>query len=139
MPGTSPKVTRYRFGPFDLDPEEGTLARKGIPVRLQDLPFRILLMLVERPGEIVTREELRRLWPENTFVEFDKSLGVAIGKIRQSLNDQAEAPRYVATVPRHGYRFVAPVMVQSREELPAATVLPRRRLFFLPVPSGTTG
>ena len=124
MPGTSPKVTRYRFGPFDLDPEEGTLARKGIPVRLQDLPFRILVMLVERPGEIVTREELRCLWPENTFVEFDKSLGVAIGKIRQSLNDQAEAPRYVATVPRHGYRFVAPVMVQSQEELPAATVLP---------------
>jgi DNA-binding winged helix-turn-helix (wHTH) protein/tetratricopeptide (TPR) repeat protein len=124
MPGRSPRVGRYRFGPFDLDPEEGTLARKGISVRLQDLPFRLLLMLVERPGEIVTREEMRLLWPENTFVEFDKSLGVAIGKIRESLNDQADAPRYIATVPRRGYQFVAPVTIEGQEETPAATAPP---------------
>jgi DNA-binding winged helix-turn-helix (wHTH) protein/TolB-like protein/Tfp pilus assembly protein PilF len=117
MPGTSLKVTRYRFGPFDLDPVEGTLARNGIRVRLQDLPYRLLVMLVERPGEIVTREELRQhLWPENTFVEFDNSLGVAIRKVRESLNDNADAPQYVATIPRRGYRFVAPVMVETREE-----------------------
>ena len=121
MPGTSLKVTRYRFGPFDLDPGEGTLSRNGIRVRLQDLPYRLLLMLVERPGEIVTREEVRQhLWPENTFVEFDNSLGVAIRKVRESLNDNADAPQYVATIPRRGYRFVAPVMVQTREELEEA-------------------
>jgi eukaryotic-like serine/threonine-protein kinase len=123
MPGTPPKVARYRFGPFDLDPEANTLARNGTPIRLQDLPFRLLLMLVERPGEVVTREEMRqRLWPENTFVEFDNSLGVAIRKIRESLSDQADAPRYVATVPRRGYRFVAPVTVEGQQEQPAATV-----------------
>lgn len=121
MTGVPAKVTRYRFGPFELDPEEGTLARNGIRVKLQDLPYRLLLMLVERPGEIVTREEVRqRLWPENTFVEFDNSLGVAIRKVRESLNDNAEAPHYVATLPRRGYRFVAPVTVeglQARAEI----------------------
>ncbi|MGB8537933.1 MAG: tetratricopeptide repeat protein [Acidobacteriaceae bacterium] len=108
------RVTRYRFGPFELNPEEGTLSRSGIRVRLQDLPYRLLLMLVERPGEIVTREEVRQhLWPENTFVEFDNSLGVAIRKVRESLNDNAEAPNYVATIPRRGYRFLAPVIAES--------------------------
>src|ERR1700723_2829710 len=117
MGGTSARVARYRFGPFDLDPNEGTLSRNGVRVRLQDLPYRLLLMLVERPGEIVTREEVRqRLWPENTFVEFYNSLGVAIRKVRESLGDNAEAPQYVATLPRRGYRFIAPVTVQTREE-----------------------
>ncbi len=119
MPETPLKVTRYRFGPFDLDPGEGTLARHGIRVRLQDLPSRLLLMLVERAGEVVTREELRQhLWPQNTFVEFDNSLGVAIRKVRESLNDNADAPQYVETIPRRGYRFVAPVMAETREEPP---------------------
>ena len=103
---------RYRFGPFELNTVEEWLARNGTRVKVQDLPYRLLVMLVERPGEIVTREEVRqRLWPENTFVEFDNSLGVAIRKVRDSLNDDAEAPRYVETVPRRGYRFVAPVTV----------------------------
>jgi len=115
MPGVSPKRPRYRFGPFELDPAEGTLSRNGTRVRLQDLPYRLLVMLVERPGEIITREEVRqRLWPENTFVEFDNSLGVAIRKIRDSLADDAEAPRYVETIPRRGYRFLAPVTVQDQ-------------------------
>jgi DNA-binding winged helix-turn-helix (wHTH) protein/tetratricopeptide (TPR) repeat protein len=108
----SPKMPRYRFGPFELDPGQGTLYRNGAKVRLQDLPYRLLVMLVERPGEIVTREEVRqRLWPENTFVEFDNSLGVAIRKVRDSLDDDAETPRYVETLPRRGYRFLAPVTV----------------------------
>src|ERR1700735_4329056 len=134
MGGTSARVARYRFGPFDLDPNEGTLSRNGVRVRLQDLPYRLLLMLLERRGEIVTREEVRqRLWPENTFVEFDNSLGVAIRKVRDSLNDDAEAPRYVETVPRRGYRFVAPVTMLGPEnstqpepssESPAAEPLP---------------
>jgi DNA-binding winged helix-turn-helix (wHTH) protein/tetratricopeptide (TPR) repeat protein len=81
-------------------------------VKVQDLPYRLLVMLLERPAEIVTREEVRkRLWPENTFVEFDNSLGVAIRKVRDALSDDADAPRYVETLPRRGYRFVAPVTV----------------------------
>ncbi len=109
MGGSQPKL-RYRFGPFELDPVEGSLTRSGARVRLQDLPFRLLALLVERRGEIVTREETRqRLWPENTFVEFDNSLGVAIRKVREALRDDAESPRYVETIPRRGYRFLAPV------------------------------
>src|SRR5271169_1104980 len=124
MPGLVPKGTRYRFGPFELNSGEESLARNGTLVKIQDLPYRLLLMLVERPGEIVTREEVRqRLWPENTFVEFDNSLGVAVRKVRESLNDNAEAPNYVATIPRRGYRFVAPVTVEG---LPAqAEIRPR--------------
>ena len=127
-------MTRYRFGPFDLDPGEGTLARHGIRVRLQDLPYRLLLMLVERPGEVVTREELRQhLWPQNTFVEFDNSLGVAIRKVRESLNDNADAPQYVETIPRRGYRFVAPIIVEARGE-PAAIEAPSQPVHPTPMP-----
>ena len=86
----------------------------GTRVKLQDLPFRLLVLLVERPGEIVTREEVRqRLWPQDTFVEFDNSLGVAVRKLREALRDDAEAPRFVETIPRRGYRFVAPVTVED--------------------------
>src|ERR1700675_2780229 len=128
MPNPAKNGPRYRFGPFELDPAEGRLARNGTSVKLQDLPYRLLVMLVERPGEIVTREEVRqRLWPENTFVEFDNSLGVAIRKVRESLNDNAEAPNYVATLPRRGYRFVAPVTVEglpARAEISPASEKP---------------
>jgi len=111
------KIARYRFGPFQLSPDEGSLTRNGMRVRIQDLPLRLLIMLLEQPDAILTREELRqRLWPENTFLEFDNSLGVAVRKIRESLNDSAESPQYVATVPRRGYRFVAPVQVDMKEE-----------------------
>jgi DNA-binding winged helix-turn-helix (wHTH) protein/tetratricopeptide (TPR) repeat protein len=116
MQTSSPKAVRYRFGPFELDPGDGSLSRNHVRVKLQDLPFRLLVMLVERPGEVITREEVRqRLWAENTFVEFDNSLGVAIRKVRDSLGDDAEAPRYVETVPRRGYRFLAPVSIERAE------------------------
>jgi len=112
MVGGAPKAANYRFGPFEINAGESSLSRNGTRIKIQDLPYRLLLMLVERPGEIVSREEVRQhLWPENTFVEFDNSLGVAIRKIRDALNDNAEAPRYVETLPRRGYRFVAPVTV----------------------------
>ncbi len=134
MPGTSPRVARYRFGPFELDPVGSTLLRDGHAIRLQDLPFRLLLMLVERPGEIITRDEMRqRLWPQNTFVEFDNSLGVAIRKVRESLHDQAEAPRYVATIPRRGYRFVAPVTIQEQQEQQEQPKQPEHTFFPSPV------
>ena len=116
-------MSRYCFGPFELDSEELALSRSGVRVRLQELPLRLLIMLVERPGEVVTRDEVRHgLWPENTFVEFDNNLGVAIRKVREALNDNAEAPRYVVTVPRRGYRFIAPVTVREPESL--ATEVP---------------
>jgi len=124
MPSSAAKSPRYRFGPFELDPAEGSLLKNATRVRLQDLPYRLLVMLVERPGEIITREEVRqRLWPDNTFVEFDNSLGVAIRKVRDSLNDDAESPRYVETIPRRGYRFVAPVTVQD-PNVPAVPAQP---------------
>src|ERR1700722_4945182 len=119
MPGLAPNGPRYLFGPFELSTGEESLARNGARVKVQDLPYRLLVMLLERRGEIVTREEVRqRLWPENTFVEFDNSLGVAIRKVRESLNDNAEAPNYVATIPRRGYRFVAPVTVEGQQKPP---------------------
>jgi DNA-binding winged helix-turn-helix (wHTH) protein/tetratricopeptide (TPR) repeat protein len=121
MQDSSPKPLRYRIGPYDLDPEEGRLSRDGVRIKLQDLPFRLLVLLVERAGQIVTREEVRqRLWPDNTFVEFDNSLGVAVRKLREALRDDADASRYVETLPRRGYRFIAPVTVQNPNQLPIA-------------------
>jgi len=117
--GDSHKKAVYRFGPFQLDPEKATLARNGNQLKLQDLPYRLLVLLVERPGEIVSREEVRQhLWPQNTFVEFDNSLGVAIRKIRDALGDNADAPCYVETVPRRGYRFLAAVTTVTESHDP---------------------
>ena len=136
MPGVAPTRPRYRFGPFELDTGEESLARSGTRVKVQDLPYRLLVLLLERPGEIVTREEVRqRLWPENTFVEFDNSLGVAIRKVRDALNDDADTPRYVETLPRRGYRFVAPITVLGpvrSPDLPTPAVLVRKESSVLP-------
>ena len=127
MSSSAPKGARYRFGPFELDPAQGRLSRSGSRVKLQDLPLRLLVLLVERPGEIVTREEFRqRLWPEDTFVEFDNSLGVAVRKLREALRDDADAPRFVETVPRRGYRFVAPVTVQDSADSPISRERPAK-------------
>jgi DNA-binding winged helix-turn-helix (wHTH) protein/predicted Zn-dependent protease len=100
----------YRFGLFELVPQSGELLRQGRRVKLQELPFRLLLALLERPGEIVSREVVRqRLWPGDTFVEFDQGLGTAVGKLRQALDDDATNPRFIETVPKRGFRFIAPV------------------------------
>jgi DNA-binding winged helix-turn-helix (wHTH) protein/tetratricopeptide (TPR) repeat protein len=107
---------RYRFGLFTLDPANGRLARQGEPVRVQEQPLQVLAALLERPGEIVSRDDLRRrLWPGDTFVEFDKSLGVALAKVRAALGDDSANPRFVETVPRRGYRFIAPVTIEGEE------------------------
>ncbi len=99
-----------RFGSFELDPASGELRKNGARVRLQEQPFQVLRALVERPGEVVTREELHeRLWPGDTFVEFDDGLNTAVRKIRQALGDSADNPRFVETLPRRGYRFIAPL------------------------------
>ena len=104
---------RYRFGLFEADVRAGTLVRQGRIVRLQEQPFQVLVALLERHGDLVAREELReRLWPGDTFVEFDKSLGVALAKVRAALGDDAANPRFIETLPKRGYRFIAPVAVE---------------------------
>src|SRR6202050_1550019 len=99
-----------RFGVFQLDLQEQQLLRKGIRLKLQGQPFSILLTLLSQPGKVVTKEELRRkLWPDGVFIDFDHSLCTAINKLREVLDDSADNPRFVETLPRRGYRFIAPV------------------------------
>lgn len=108
QPASAP--ARYRFGTFELDREAAELRKRGIRIKLQDQPYRILCLLLDSRGEVVTREILcGTLWPEDTFVEFERSLNAAIAKLRQALGDSAENPRFVETVARRGYRFIAPV------------------------------
>lgn len=108
-----PRAT-IRFGLFDANLDAGELRKSGARVRIQAQPFRILSMLLERPGEVVTREEIQqRLWGSDTIVDFDHSLGTAINKIREALGDSAENPRFVETLARRGYRFIAPVTAQE--------------------------
>jgi TolB-like protein/DNA-binding winged helix-turn-helix (wHTH) protein/Flp pilus assembly protein TadD len=103
---------RLCFGVFELDLRAGELRKHGLRVRLQEQPFQVLATLVDHPGEVVTREELqKKLWPADTFVDFDHGLNKAINKIRDALNDSAESPRFVETVARRGYRFLAEVKV----------------------------
>lgn len=111
-----------RFGIFDLSMGARQLFKNGVRVKLQDQSFEILTLLVGRPGEVVTREELRqKLWPADTFVDFDHSLNTAIKRLRDALGDSAESPRFIETLPRHGYRFIAPLegLDQASVELAA--------------------
>lgn len=113
-------VQKYRFGIYEADPRSGELTRDGVKVKLQEQPFQVLLVMLERPGEIVTREELQqRLWPADTFVDFDHSLNTAINKLREALRDSAANPRFIETKAKRGYRFIAPVQVVG-EAAPSA-------------------
>jgi eukaryotic-like serine/threonine-protein kinase len=110
MPRSSETPDVLRFGVFEVDLREGELRKSGLRVKMQDQPFQVLVMLLERPAAMVSREELqRRLWPADTFVDFDHSLNSAIKKLREALGDQAENPRFIETLHRRGYRFIAPV------------------------------
>jgi DNA-binding winged helix-turn-helix (wHTH) protein/TolB-like protein len=101
---------RIAFGLFEFDPETGTLSREGIPIRLQPQPARVLAILVEQAGEVVSREDLRQqVWAEGTFVDFERGLNFCVAQIRSALGDSAAAPRFLETLPRRGYRFIAPV------------------------------
>jgi DNA-binding winged helix-turn-helix (wHTH) protein len=98
------------FGVFEYDRAAGELRKQGMKIKLQGQPSEILSLLLERPGEIVTREELqKKLWPADTFVDFEHSLNAAVKRLRDALDDSAEAPRYIETLSRRGYRFIAPV------------------------------
>lgn len=108
--GTNGESGTRRFGVFEVDLHAAELRRNGLKVKLQEQPFQILTLLLERPGEVVTREDLRnRLWPADTFVDFDHSLNAAVKRLRDALGDTAENPRFIGTVARRGYRFLAPV------------------------------
>src|SRR3954470_9013203 len=104
--------TFFHFGLFEANPLDGVLRRSGTKVKIQEQPFRLLLLLLERPGEVVSREELRqRLWPEGTYVDFDGSLNVILKRLRAAIGDDPENARFIETVPRRGYRFIAPVAI----------------------------
>lgn len=120
---------RYRFGVFEADGATGELRRQGIRVRLNAQPFQVLLMLLERPGEVLTRDEIARaLWSDGTFVDYEHGVNSAMNRIREALGDAASSPRYVETLARRGYRFLAPVEkiavatepVATKPEVPAA-------------------
>jgi DNA-binding winged helix-turn-helix (wHTH) protein len=110
------------FGDFAIDPHAGELFKKGTKIKLQQQPFQVLAILLERPGDLVTREELReRIWPADTFVDFDHSLNTAVKKLRQALGDGSQKPRYVETLPRKGYRFLGTVKGAEKGAPPPAT------------------
>ena len=101
---------RYRFGIFEADAATGELRRRGIRIKLNAQPFQVLLILLGRPGQLVTRKEIcRELWPEGTFVDYEHGVNSAVNRIREALGDTATNPRFVETLARHGYRFIAPL------------------------------
>ena len=110
----NPRVKIMRFGVFELNLTVGELRKNGAKLRLQEQPFRVLALLLERTGDLVTREEIRqKLWPADTFVDFDHSLNTAVNKLREVLGDSASSPRYIETLARRGYRFIAPVQTED--------------------------
>lgn len=110
MPTIGQQRRAYQFGVFELDPQTRELRKNGVKRKLQEQPLQILIVLLERPGEIVTREEIqKRLWPEDTYVDFDNAINSAVRKLRDALDDAADNPRFIETVARRGYRFIAPV------------------------------
>ncbi|HTS12733.1 MAG TPA: tetratricopeptide repeat protein [Candidatus Limnocylindrales bacterium] len=120
-PSKAPRL--FRFGVFQADLDNVLLTRKGIRVSLQEQPFRILAMLLERSGQIVSRDELRQeLWPTGTYVDFDGSLNAALKRLRTALDDDADNPRFIETVPKRGYRFIAPVTVAAPESVESTGV-----------------
>jgi TolB-like protein/DNA-binding winged helix-turn-helix (wHTH) protein len=125
---------RFRFGVFEVDVKSGELSKQGRRIKLQEKPFQTLVLLLERAGDLVTREELReRLWPADTFVQFDDNLNTTIKRVREALGDSATSSRFVETVPRRGYRFLGPVEVlESPVEIPAParSKMPARWLAF---------
>jgi len=120
MAESAPQRRVYRFGVFEADPQTGELRKAGVRLRVQEQPFQVLLMLLERPGELVGREDVRqKLWLD-TFVDFDHSLNTVINKLREALGDSAASPRFIETLARRGYRFIAPVEVVTPPSWAAA-------------------
>jgi DNA-binding winged helix-turn-helix (wHTH) protein len=128
----------FRFGVFEANEAAGELRKHGVRIKLHSQPFKVLLLLVERPMGIVTREEMRqRLWGTETFVDFDHGLNTAVNRIREALGDSASAPRYVETISGKGYRFLAPVTVAPDAEIGNGASIPLAPLSPALLPSGT--
>src|ERR1700733_10513141 len=107
-----PPSSIVRFGTYEVSLQSGEVRKAGLRIRVQQQPMKLLEMLLEHPGEVVTREELRsRVWPSESFGDFDQALNIAIGKLRSALGDSAENPRFIETLPKRGYRFIADVSV----------------------------
>jgi TolB-like protein/DNA-binding winged helix-turn-helix (wHTH) protein len=125
MVSSTPQIRRIRFGAFEVDLVSNQIFKHGIRIKLQDQPFQILTVLLQRHGELILREELRRkLWADDTFVDFDAGMNAAIRRLRDALSDSADQPRYIETLPRHGYRFIAEVetVAESDPPIPANTL-----------------
>src|SRR5215471_2107851 len=120
--GTTEFKSNVRFGPFELDLRGGELRKEGRRIRLQEQPFQILRMLIESPGQVISREDIRnQLWPDNTVVEFDHSINAAVKRLRDALRDSADKPRYIETVAQRGYRFIGD-LTTTNEAIPAEPV-----------------
>ncbi len=131
MAQTSQPRHIVRFGTFEIDLDEREVLKHGVRIKLHEKPFKVLLALLEQPGQIVTRKALQeRLWPGDTFVEFENGLNNAISRLRETLGDTAESPRFIETVPRRGYRFVAPLETDAGRA-PEPTLRARRRKLWL--------
>ena len=110
------RVARFRFGVFEVNPQAHELRKSGLKIRIQEQPFQVLVALLERPGKVVSREELqRRVWGD-TFVDFEHSLSVAVSKLRDILGDSADNPRFIETLHGQGYRFIYPVQTIGEEQ-----------------------
>src|ERR1700682_3054381 len=108
-----------RFGTYEVSLESGEVRKGGLRIRVQQQPMKLLEILLERPGEVVTREELRRrVWADEGFGDFDQALNIAIAKLRSALGDSAENPRFIETLPKRGYRFIADVSVADADARP---------------------
>ena len=126
MKDSNARPRHLRFSVFEVDLRTEELRKQGLKVKLHGQPFQVLAMLLERPGELVTREEIReKLWPGNTFIDFEHSVNNSIRRLREALGDDPAAPRFIETLPRHGYRFIAPVEGGAIQELPLPTTGPR--------------
>ena len=130
-------MDRIRFGVFDFAPQTGELRREGLPVHLQSQPAQVLGTLLTRAGEIVSRDSLREaVWGEGTFVDFDRGLNFCVAQIRSALGDSAESPRYIKTLPKRGYQFIAPVHLNAPADAPAVQPPSRRWLIGAPIALG---
>jgi DNA-binding winged helix-turn-helix (wHTH) protein len=116
---SSPPHSVVRFGTYEVSLQSGEVRKAGLRIRVQQQPMKLLEILLEHPGEVVTREELRsRVWPNESFGDFDQALNIAIGKLRSALGDSAENPRFIETLPKRGYRFIADVSVLNADARP---------------------
>ena len=125
MPSSSAPNRVVQFGVFEVDLRSGELRKAGTRVKLHDQPFQILVMLLDRPGDLVTREEIRhKLWPGDTFVDFDHGLNNAVNRLRDALGDSADTPRFIETLPRRGYRFIGTVNGSATKETVVVGTVP---------------